>query len=151
MRVAPDDPRAADVAALLCEHLEDMARHSPPESIHALDLDALCAPQVTFWTARDDGTLMGCGALLELAADRGEIKSMRTAGPYRGRRVAAALLEFMIAEARRRNYRRLSLETGSAAPFAAAHALYRKFGFLDCGPFGSYREDPFSRYMTLEL
>lgn len=151
MQIVPDDPHARDVAALLGEHLEDMARHSPAESIHSLDLDELCAPEVTFWTVRDAGALIGCAALLELAPDHGEIKSMRTARPHRGRKVAATLLEFMIDEARRRKYRRLSLETGSGAPFAAAHALYRKFGFLDCGPFRSYREDPFSRYMTLEL
>jgi putative acetyltransferase len=141
----------SDVAALLREHLQGMADHSPPESIHALDIDALMAPDITFWTMRDGRELLGCIALKQLDDKHGEIKSMRTASAHLRKGVAAVLLEHLIAEARRRSYERLSLETGSGAGFEAAHALYRKFGFEYCGPFASYRDDPFSRFMTTTL
>lgn len=128
-----------------------MADHSPPESIHALDIDGLKAPDITFWTLRDGDALLGCIALKELDGDHGEIKSMRTASTYLRKGVGAALLQHVIGEARRRTYLRLSLETGSGPGFEAAHALYRKFGFVECGPFADYDDDPFSRFMTLEL
>lgn len=140
-----------DVVALLNEHLEGMADHSPPESIHALDVEGLKAPDITFWTMRDGKELLGCIALKQLDETHGEIKSMRTASAHLRRGVAAALLEHLVAEARRRSYERLSLETGSGPGFEAAHTLYRKFGFEYCGPFASYRDDPFSRFMTLRL
>lgn len=141
----------ADVIALLGEHLRGMADHSPPESIHALDIEGLKAPDITFWTMRDGKELLGCIALKQLDAKHGEIKSMRTSSAHLRRGVAAALLEHLVAEARRRSYERLSLETGSGPGFEAAHALYRKFGFEYCGPFANYRDDPFSRFMTSEL
>ena len=140
-----------DVIALLGEHLQGMADHSPPESIHALDIEGLKAPDITFWTIRDGKELLGCIALKQLDDKHGEIKSMRTASAHLRRGVAAALLEHLIAEARQRSYERLSLETGSGPGFEAAHALYRKFGFEYCGPFANYREDPFSRFMTITL
>jgi putative acetyltransferase len=143
-----DDP---DVKALLGEHLQGMADHSPPESIHALDVDGLRARDITFWTMRDGDVVVGCIALKQLHARHGEIKSMRTASAHLRKGVGAALLEYLVAEARRRNYERLSLETGSGPGFEAAHALYLKFGFGYCGPFGDYREDPFSRFMTMVL
>jgi putative acetyltransferase len=136
---------------LLAEHLDDMARTSPPESIHALDVDGLRAPNVTFWTIWDDGDLVGCGALLELDRNHGEIKSMRTAHGHRRRGVAAQMLRHIVAEAERRAYRRLSLETGSMAAFAPARALYARFGFVPCEPFGSYVRDPNSVFMTRSL
>ena len=151
MRIIEDDLSSAEVAALLGEHLEGMASHSPPESIHALDLPALRAPDVTFWTAWDNSELLGCGALKELDAQHGEIKSMRTANAYLRQGVATAILSHLIDESTRRSYSRLSLETGSGTAFAAAHSLYEKFGFRYCGPFGTYREDPFSRFMTLDV
>lgn len=151
MEIREDDPRTDAVARLLREHLEDMALHSPPESIHALDIDALRAPEVTFWTAWEEGELLGCGALLELARGHGEIKSMRTARGHLRKGVAAALLEHIMLEARRRSYSRLSLETGSMEAFAPARALYARFGFAFCDPFGSYVLDPNSVFMTLEL
>lgn len=151
VRIVEDDLSSAEVAALLGEHLKGMVRHSPPESIHALDLPALCGPAITFWTAWDDSELLGCGALKELNPRHGEIKSMRTANAHLGRGVATAILSHLLKEARRRSYSRLSLETGSGRAFLPAHSLYEKFGFNDCGPFGQYREDPFSRFMTLEL
>ena len=143
-----DEP---DVIALLGEHLRGMADHSPPESIHALDIEGLKAPDITFWTMRDGKELLGCIALKQLDAKHGEIKSMRTASRHMRKGVAAALLQHLLAEARRRSCKRLSLETGSGPGFDAAHALYRKFGFEYCGPFANYRDDPFSRFMTIEL
>ena len=143
-----DDP---DVLALLGEHLQGMADHSPPESIHALDVAGLKAPDITFWTMRDGDEVAGCIALKQLDNRHGEIKSMRTSSSYLRRGVGAALLAHLVAEARRRNYERLSLETGSGPGFEAAHALYRRFGFEECGPFADYREDPFSRFMTMAL
>lgn len=124
---------------------------SAPESKHALDLDALRRPKITFWTAWDRDALTGCGALQGLDAEHGEIKSMRTARRYARQAVASALLRLIIAEARQRGYRRLSLETGSMPFFAPAHRLYERHGFVDCGPFAGYREDPNSRFMTLVL
>ena len=143
-----DDP---DVIALLGEHLQGMADHSPPESIHALDVAGLKAPDITFWTMRDGDEVAGCIALKQLDNRHGEIKSMRTSSSHLRRGVGAALLAHLVAEARRRNYKRLSLETGSGPGFEAAHALYRRFGFEECGPFADYREDPFSRFMTMAL
>ena len=143
-----DDP---DVIALLGEHLQGMADHSPPESIHALDVDGLRAPDISFWTMRDGDVVVGCIALKQLDDRHGEIKSMRTASAHLRKGVGAALLEHLLAEGRRRGYERLSLETGSGPGFEAALALYRKFGFEYCGPFGNYREDPFSRFMTLVM
>ncbi len=151
MRIIEDDLSSAEVAALLSEHLEAMANHSPPESIHALDLIALRAPEITFWTAWDDSELLGCGALMELDDRHGEIKSMRTAGAHLRQGVAAAILSHLIDAATSRSYSRISLETGSGTAFEPAHSLYEKFGFKYCGPFGQYVEDPFSRFMTLEL
>jgi putative acetyltransferase len=151
MRIIEDDLSSVKVAGLLSEHLEGMADHSPPESIHALDLSGLRAPEITFWTAWADSELLGCGALMELDGRHGEIKSMRTATPHLGRGVATAILSHLLEEARRRSYARLSLETGSGPAFEPAHSLYERFGFSNCGPFGRYREDPFSRFMTLEL
>lgn len=137
--------------ALLREHLEDVARYSPPESVHALDVDALCAPGITFWTARDDGELLGCGALRELDARHGEIKSMRTAAGHLRRGVGAAVLRHIVEEAKRRHYSRLSLETGSMEAYVPARALYSRFGFTECPPFGAYRLDPHSVFMTRRL
>jgi putative acetyltransferase len=139
------------VVSLLGEHLEGMAEHSPPESIHALDVDELKAPGISFWTIWDGADLCGCGALNELDTSHGEIKSMRTAAAQLRKGVGAAMLEHIIDVAHRRGYSRLSLETGSGPGFDAALALYEKFGFEYCGPFADYRDDPFSRFMTLEL
>ena len=151
MRIIEDDLSSAEVANLLREHLADMYKNSPPGSVHALDLDSLRARDITFWTAWSDSALLGCGALKELDSRHGEIKSMRTASAYVGQGVATAMLSHLIGESIKRSYWRLSLETGSGAPFAPALALYRKFGFQYCGPFSHYRDDPFSRFMTLEL
>lgn len=148
MLIAPDDPLRPDVLALLEGHLADMRATSPPESVHALDAEALTASRVTFWTARDEGTLLGCAALADLGGGEGEVKSMRTAPASRGRGVAAALLGHLLDTARERGYARVSLETGSQDFFAPARRLYARHGFEVCGPFGSYRDDPHSTFMT---
>lgn len=146
-----DDLRGPEIAELLGEHLRCMSAVSPRESRHALDLEKLRAPDITFWTAWTEGKLAGCGALKQLDSAHGEIKSMRTASGYQRKGVASLLLQRIILEARRRACRRLSLETGAMPYFHPAHALYRKFGFAPCAPFGSYREDPNSLFMTMEL
>ena len=151
MQIAIDPLDGPEIVTLLREHLDDMRRISPPESVHALDLAGLRAADVTFWSAREDGTLAGCAALRELDGWHGEIKSMRTAASYRRRGVAAALLRRVLAEASQRGYRRLSLETGTQPEFAPARALYERFGFQYCGPFASYVDDPCSAFMTCTL
>lgn len=151
MDIRLDDLSGPEIRALLEAHLEGMRRISPPESVHALDLDALRGPDITFWTAWSGGALVGCGALREIGPGHGEIKSMRTAEAHLRRGVAAAVLDHIIAEARERGYTRLSLETGSMAAFAPAHRLYERFGFTYCPPFGEYREDPNSVFMTMDI
>ena len=151
MRIRMDDLRGPEIAALLEEHLAGMRAISPPGSVHALDLDRLRVPEITFWTAWDGLELLGCGAVRELDATTAEIKSMRTAASHLRRGVGARLLETVVAEASRRGYRRLYLETGSTAPFEPAHRLYERFGFERCGPFGDYVDDPFSVFMTKAL
>lgn len=151
MKIIVDDLKGSEIYALLQEHLDSMKLYSPPESIHALDLDALRKPNITFWTAWEDGELLGCGALKELDAQHGEIKSMRTSARHLRKGVARALLTHIIAEAERRRYRRLSLETGSHEAFLPARKLYTALGFSDCGPFADYILDPYSVFMTREL
>ncbi len=152
MHIRTQDPAAPDITALLNQHLDEMRSISPPESKHALDIDALRTPDITFWSVRDDDhALMGCGALLRLTADHAEIKSMRTDPGYRRRGVAAALLTRIIAHAQTQHFARLSLETGAQDHFAPARALYERFAFIPCGPFGDYRDDPNSVFMTRSL
>ncbi len=151
MVIKIDDLTGSEIAAFLEEHLEDMRLTSPPESVHALDLDKLRKPEITFWTVWIEDELAGCGALKELKPGHAEIKSMRTKSVFRRRGVASILLQTLIEEANRRGYRRLSLETGSMSYFEAAHKLYERFGFKTCEPFADYREDPNSLYMTKEI
>ncbi len=151
MNIKIDDLSGSDIYQLLQEHLRSMALHSPPESIHALDLEALRKPEITFWTVWEDDELLGCGALKELDSSHGEIKSMRTASRHLRKGVAKNLLKHIFAEAKRRGYSQLSLETGSAAAFEPARQLYAGFGFNYCAPFADYVEDPYSVFMTKEL
>jgi putative acetyltransferase len=146
-----DDLQGPEIVQLIREHLQSMADQSPPESVHALGLEALRQPDVTFWSVWSGSELMGCGALKQLTAQHGEIKSMRTADRHRRKGVAAKLMRHLLAEAKRRSYRRLSLETGSQESFTAARNLYASFGFRYCAPFANYVEDPNSVFMTKEL
>ncbi len=151
MRINIDDPARPDVLALLEEHLANMHELSPPESVHALDVSGLKTPDITFWTARENDTLIGCGALKRLDDKHGELKSMRTPQSLRRRGAGRALLEHIILEARKRGYVRLSLETGSSDHFIAARTLYQSYGFTYCEPFRDYTPDPNSVFMTLSL
>jgi putative acetyltransferase len=151
MLIREDDLRGPEIAALLEAHLENARRWSPPESIHALDLDKLRTSDITFWTLWDQDELIGCGALRELSPDSGEIKSMHTAEEHRGRGAGKAVLRHIIAEARKRGYRTLCLETGTPEGFRSAREMYRKAGFVECAPFDNYRPDPYSVYMRLGL
>jgi putative acetyltransferase len=149
--IKKDNLTGPEVAALLEDHLREMALHSPPESIHALDLDALRKPEITFWSVWDKDELVGCGALKQLGAHHAEIKSMRTAPSHRGKGIAKQMLKHILSEAERRGVTRLSLETGSMAAFDPARRLYSGFGFVYCDPFADYKEDPNSVFMTKEL
>jgi putative acetyltransferase len=151
MEIRIDDLSSPKIIELLREHLHSMTLHSPPESIHALDIEALRQPEITFWSVWDGSGLMGCGAIKELDSQHGEIKSMRTASAHLRKGVAAALMRHILDEARRRGYQRLSLETGSMEAFAPAHRLYASFGFKECAPFADYVEDPYSIFMSKEL
>ena len=148
MRIVAGGLDAPEVAALLAEHLRDMHAQSPPESVHALPLEHLRANDITFWTAWSGNTLLGCGALKELDATHGEVKSMRTAQAHRRSGVGRALLQHIMRVAVQRSYHRLSLETGSQPAFDAARRLYESFGFTCCPPFGTYRDDPNSVFLT---
>ncbi|HEV2708143.1 MAG TPA: GNAT family N-acetyltransferase [Pyrinomonadaceae bacterium] len=151
MDIKIDDLSGSEIHELLQEHLRNMHLHSPPESVHALDIEALRSPEITFWTVWENGELLGCGALKELDSRHAEIKSMRTSARHLRKGVAKTLLQHIIDEARRRGYSRLSLETGSMEAFAPARQLYAGFGFTYCEPFADYVEDPYSVFMTREL
>ncbi len=143
-----DDPQ---VAAMLNHHVEMNNKISPPGSCHVFDNNRLKAPDMSFWSAWDGEVLMGVGALKSISSDHGEIKSMHTAKTARRRGVGGALLEKIVATARARGMRRLSLETGSQDYFAPARALYARHGFVECGPFADYKLDPNSMFMTREI
>ncbi len=144
-----DEPQVIDLLRL---HAAGMLENSPAESCHFLDLSGLKTPDISFWSAWDGDELLGIGALKAMGNGEGEIKSMRTRPEHLGKGVGAHLLRQIMATARERGYHRLSLETGSGEAFDAAHALYRKFGFSECGAFGDYpQDDPFSRFMTRVL
>jgi putative acetyltransferase len=146
-----DDLRDPRIAVFLEEHIRDMRAVSPPESKHALDLDGLRQPDIRFWSAWDEGQLVGCGALKLLDDTHGELKSMRSAASHRGRGVGRQMLLHILGEARATGLHRLSLETGAMPFFAPARALYAAHGFAACAPFGAYRADPNSVFMTLAL
>jgi putative acetyltransferase len=148
LHIQEDDLSGAEIRELLREHLAEMHMHSPAESVHALPIEGLRKPEITFWTAWENGELLGCGALKELDSQHAEIKSMRTASRYLRKGVAAALLKFILEEAARRGYRRLSLETGSMEHFEPARRLYARAGFTYCEPFSEYVEDGNSVFMT---
>ena len=146
-----DDPRADDVRALLERHLAFAHEHSPPEDVHALDVDGLLNPAITFFGARREGQLLAVGALMQLDDTHGELKSMHTVETARGQGIGRAMVEHLLGVARQRAYRRVSLETGSMDAFAPARSLYEYFGFAVCEPFGDYAESAHSTFMTLHI
>jgi putative acetyltransferase len=149
--IAVDDPRVDDVRAVLSRHLDFMHAQSPPEDVHALDVEGLVDPDVTFFSLRRDGELLALGALKRLDAEHAEVKSMHTVEAMRGKGIAAAMVGYLIGVARARGFSRLSLETGTGDAFAPARSLYTKTGFHPCGPFGDYAASPYSCFMTLDL
>lgn len=155
MHITPDDLSGSEVRALLEEHFSAMLANSPKGSCHFLDFEGLNATGVTFWSiwssSGEETELAGCGALKEIDSAHGEIKSIRTHQTQLRKGVATQMLEHIIAEARMRGYRRLSLETGTGRAFEPAIAMYRCFGFSECQPFGDYVCDPFSIFMTREI
>jgi putative acetyltransferase len=148
MKIVVDDLSGPQIAALLEEHLAEMRSITPLESKHALDLDALRVPEITFWTVWDGEQLVGCGAIKRLDAEHAELKSMRTTRARQGGGVGSLLLEHIVAQAQLMGFTRLSLETGSAEFFEPARRLYQKYGFALCEPFADYRLDPHSVFMT---
>ena len=151
LRIVEDDLSGPEIAALLRLHLDEMFQWSPPESVHAMPIERLRQPDVTFYSTWDGDVLAGCGALKQLDPAHGELKSMRAAPGYRGKGVGKAILLHMLAEARRRGYARVSLETGRPAAFLPARRLYEAHGFVECPPFADYVLDDFSICMTREL
>jgi putative acetyltransferase len=146
-----DDPRSADVRDLLGQHLAFAHAQVPPENRHALDVDGLVDPAVSFYGLRLDGELVAVGALKRLDDSHAELKSMHTAASARSQGFGRAMLDHLVAVARNRGSSRVSLETGSVRAFAPARSLYATAGFLECDPFGDYIASPNSTYMTLEL
>ena len=151
VQIVVDDLTGPQIARFLDEHVSEMLSVTPPESKHALDLEALRGPGITFWSVMDGGTVVGCGALKRLDASHAEVKSMRTRPARKRSGIASMLLEHIITEARRMGLTRLSLETGSAEFFRPARRLYQKFGFEYCEPFADYRPDPLSVFLTRRL
>ena len=151
MEIKVDDLTDPRIHELLNEHLQNMMAISPPESVHALDLDELRKPEIAFWSAWEGDELLGCGALKELDAEHAEVKSMRTASEHLRKGVARNILAHILDEAERHGYRRVSLETGSTDEFKPARRLYTNFGFEFCAPFADYIDDPNSVFMTKEI
>lgn len=150
-RIVEDDLTGPEIAALLTLHLEEMHAWSPPESVHAMPIERLRAPDVTFFAAWHGDQLAACGAIKDLGHGEGELKSMRADPAWRGKGAGKAMLLHLLSVARARGYTRVSLETGRPEPFLPARRLYESHGFAICPPFADYREDPFSICMTLEL
>jgi putative acetyltransferase len=146
--ISVDDPRAPDVRRLLDSHLTFARGQTPPEDAHALDVEDLADPTVTFFSVRHEGVLLGFGALKQLDQEHAEVKSMHTVEGARRQGIGRRIIEHLIAVSRERGYRRLSLETGSMDAFAPARSLYAGVGFEPCEPFGTYRTSPNSTYMT---
>jgi putative acetyltransferase len=151
LSIREDDLSGERIRAFLREHLDNMHEITPPESVHALDVDGLRVPEVSFWSAWSGDELCGCGALREIDTHSGEIKSMRTVWDHRGRGVGSRILEHLIAVAEARGYERLLLETGALPEFEAARSLYQRYGFRFRGPFPPYADDPNSVFMEKRL
>ncbi|MCG5218215.1 GNAT family N-acetyltransferase [Streptosporangium sp. KLBMP 9127] len=151
MQIVVDDLSGPQIAEFLDEHVQEMRSTTPLESKHALDLDGLRKPEITFWSVMDDDTVVGCGAIKRLDADHAEVKAMRTTAKRKQSGIASLLLDHIITEAKRMGFTRLSLETGATEFFLPARKLYEKFGFDYCEPFADYRPDPYSAFMTRAL
>jgi putative acetyltransferase len=151
LRFALDDLTGEKTRALVARHLAGMHEHSPPESVHAFDLDELRAPGVEFWSAWSGDELVAIGALKKIDDQRGELKSMRVPDAWLAKGIGRAMLEHLIARARAAGLTSLWLETGSAPAFEPAIKLYESAGFTRCGPFDDYVEDPFSVFMRRAL
>lgn len=151
MQIVEDDLSGPEIRALLTQHFAGMLAASPEGTCHFLDFEGLKSDDVTFWSVWQDGSLAGCGALKQLDDTHGEIKSMRVADQFVGKGAGYAMLLRIINEAKQRGYSHLSLETGTGVEFEAAHRLYNRAGFLECGPFSNYEATPFNHYMTMEL
>jgi putative acetyltransferase len=151
MEICIDSLEDGAVIKLLQEHLADMYATSPPESVHALDIAGLKAPEITFFSSWRDGKLLGCLAIKQLSSEHAELKSMRTTTIARNQGVASTLLQHVVDVAKGRGYKRLSLETGSMDYFKPARSLYEKYGFSYCEPFADYQPDPYSKFMKLML
>lgn len=151
MLIRVDDLSGEKIRALLAFHFRSMHENSPPGMAYVLDVDGLKAPGISFWSVWEGDELLGCGALKELEPHWGEIKSMRTAPAHLGKGVGAAILDHIIAVARRRGYRRLSLETGTTPSYAAAIALYTKRGFKNGDCFAGYAGSDFNQFFHLDL
>ena len=148
MKIQIDNLESIEVKKLLQAHHEDMLKHSPPDSVHALDLSSLKAPNVTFWTAWINDELAGCGALKKLDDKHAELKSMRTSEQFLRMGVAAKLLTYIIDTAKAKGFSKISLETGTQQAFIPAQKMYKNFGFKECKPFSDYQEDPYSMFLT---
>jgi putative acetyltransferase len=151
IKIRVDDLSGIEIAEFLEEHIKEMKAVSPPESKHALDLEGLRKPEITFWTVWDGSNLIGCGAIKELDSNHAEIKSMRIGIARRKKGVASMLLEHILNKAKLKGYRHISLETGSMSFFEPARNLYTKYGFKNCVPFSTYKEDANSVFMSKEL
>ena len=151
MDIKVDDLTGDKIIALINEHLAGMHEITPAESVHALPLEQLKQPNITFWSVWEHDDLLGCGALKELDSEHGEVKSMRTAKEHLRKGVASKIIEHLLKVAKQRGYKRLSLETGASSEFLPARKLYEKYGFVYCGPFADYKDDPNSVFMTLEI
>lgn len=151
MEIKIDNLSDGKIYKLLTDHLKEMHKYSPPESIHALDEKELKDSSITFWSAHINGQMAGCGALKELQCYSGEIKSMKTDISHLRKGVASKILEAILSEAKSRGYKFVSLETGSNKAFKPAITLYEKYGFLECSPFGDYKLDPYSKFYTMQL
>lgn len=151
IRIGPESPLGPDLGDLMLRHTEAMHADTPPESIHMLGAAELAVPGIAFHVMREDGRPIGMGAVKRIGPDEGEIKSMHVLAELRGRGLARRMLDHLVAEAQAAGITRLSLETGSQDSFLAARRLYETAGFVPCAPFGDYREDPLSVYLTLRL
>lgn len=151
MQIKPDNLTGKEIIQLLQDHLNNMLDITPEGSVHALDLNKLRAPEISFWSIWQNNELLGCGALKDLGNNTGEVKSMRTADAHRGKGVASKMLEHIIKEAKEKNYSHLYLETGAFPEFKPARTLYEKYGFSYRGPFADYKDDPNSVFMDKKL